>query len=239
MTPYNLGRRYERLLLLAVPISLASMIILIVALAFTTQKDKIAARCYEYAEKILADNKDRMNDLWIKNKSGPTDNNQKDLLKLMYKWELLIKSPRIFDVECYKVISDSIDERYHVSPRELIKRFNQDATNLRRTPLTFYGLEIPDKPTLSVFGTSVKIDLLTFTWVLQLVLAPLLIIWLGSLRNTRYSESLLVGSSTVISDIFPHFVNLYPVDYSPRTTWSMVAFSYAIVRVILLLLTSA
>ena len=35
-------------------------------------------------------------------------------------------------------------------------------------------------------------------------------VWLGSLYNTRYRETLLVGKANDIAAVFPHLINVYP-----------------------------
>lgn len=48
-----LGRRFERLLFFAAPLSLASLLTLFVVFASETQKERVTARCYEQAARLL------------------------------------------------------------------------------------------------------------------------------------------------------------------------------------------
>lgn len=51
---------------------------------------------------------------------------------------------------------------------------------------------------------------MTLIWLLQLAIAPIMVLWLGSLYQTRYRESLLIESAKTVSEIFPHVINAYP-----------------------------
>jgi len=91
-------------------------------------------------------------------------------------------------------------------PPRLVSRISQ----LRSTPLQFRGIEIPQNVDVAMLGTNVKISLESLTALLQVSLAPVLMIWLGSLYNTRYRETLLVGKANDIAAMFPHLINVYP-----------------------------
>ena len=95
-------------------------------------------------------------------------------------------------------------------PGKLIEDFGSRVSQLRSTPLQFRGIEIPEKADVAMLGTNIKIRLESLTALLQVSLAPVLIIWLGSLYNTRYRESLLVGKANDITTVFPHLINVYP-----------------------------
>ena len=77
--------------------------------------------------------------------------------------------------------------------------------------IDYLGIELPEKATLSVLGTSIKIELLAFTTLLQVVLWPVILLWFGSLLNTRAAESLRIANTTDVSQLFPHIVNCYPM----------------------------
>ena len=62
-----------------------------------------------------------------------------------------------------------------------------------------------------MFGTEIVLELVTLARALQIALGPILILWLGSLYNTRHRESLYIGKSTDIRQVFPHLINVYPV----------------------------
>lgn len=99
------------------------------------------------------------------------------------------------------------------------------ANDLKNTPLQFRGIEIPQKADVGILGTNIKVSFDSLTAALQISLAPVLIIWLGSLYNTRYRESLLIGKSNDISLMFPHLINIYPaIDLPTLRKRSYIAF---------------
>jgi MFS family permease len=86
-----------------------------------------------------------------------------------------------------------------------------------------YGVEMPEKATMSIFGTPLTMELLTLTRALQVALAPALLLWLGSLYNTRQRETLYVREMRDVRQLFPHIVNVYPVgEFAPmrRKSWA-------------------
>ena len=91
----------------------------------------------------------------------------------------------------------------------------------------------------------------TLARVMQVVLAPLLLLWLGSLYNTRHRESLLIGRMKDVSALYPHLINVYPVVLRGNTAWDpprkkswskyvLLVFGmpaiYALIRIALLLI---
>ena len=65
MTLSILGRRYERLLLFAAPLSFATLLILFVVFATETQKERSTARCYESAASLLEAKYELANSAWV------------------------------------------------------------------------------------------------------------------------------------------------------------------------------
>lgn len=68
---------------------------------------------------------------------------------------------------------------------------------------------MPEKAKIELFGVVIMINILTLAQVLQLTLAPILILWLGSLFNTRYRETILIEGASSISELHPHCINIY------------------------------
>lgn len=204
----SLGKRYERLLMLSAPITLVVFLVFFVTMASDNQKDRFQARCYAVAADALSEKKDILNSQW------KTDQPviQSEFWGSSYKYELKMIFLDTFSVgKCYRVLLDELDKRYRKSPADIIEGFRNDVKTLRGGPLEFYGIELPEKAKLNIFGTGISIDLITLIWLLQLALAPILLLWLGSLYNTRYRESIFIGKASDITSIFPHTINVYPV----------------------------
>jgi len=244
MDASKLGLRYERLLILAGPLTLAAFVVLFVAVASDTQNDRIQARCYQATADTLNANSKTLSELWDK---------EKPVTKSEY-WGIDYRSriaQTLIDgliragpgIDCYDAMKAEIDKRSRASPSEIVEKLRHDAKALLSTPLQLYGIELPEQATINLLGTNIKVGLLPFTQVLQLVLAPLLILWLGSLYNTRFRESILIGSAANLADIFPHLINIYPSGQIPpmrKPNWlrqnvpNIVAFLYFATRVSLL-----
>ncbi len=206
-----LGRRYERLLLLSAPLTLVAIVVLFVVIAVDSQKDRVRARCLETAADALAENLALLQKTWDEVK--PAKPATKD-----YYWggtyKRAIERTWIYGLhagtDCYRTMDAETDARYRSSPTELIAKLREEAKVLSSAPLEYLGIELPDKATINIFGTSIKIGVLTFVQVLQFVLAPLLILWTGSLYNTRYRETRLIGAAESLTQVFPHSINIYP-----------------------------
>lgn len=207
MSIQKFGLRYERLLILAAPFSLACILVAFVAIASDFAKDKKAAECREVAANIVDKNLNELTILW---------NKRQMIGKVMfaneYVSETSIKMLGIFPYPCdYDIVRQ--DTNKAIGPSEFASKLRADAINIRdqssRRPVRSYGIEIPEKATFSILGTNVTVSILTLAQVLQLVLAPVLILWLGSLFNTRYRETILIESATSIATLHPHAINIY------------------------------
>jgi len=178
--------------MLVAPLTLAALVVLFIAIASESQKDRVQARCLQLAADVLTQRESQLNSLWEKAKpikSGYWGGDYKLEITTAWIYELHVGS------ECYKLMEQQTESRYRASPAEIISKLRQDATALNATPLQFYGVDLPDRATINFFGTVISIGLMTFTQILQIALAPLLILWLGSLYNTRYRETRLIGTA--------------------------------------------
>lgn len=206
MSAINLGRRFERLLLATAPITFASLLILFIAIASTTQEVRIKAHCYESIASALEKDQSSLNTAW----DHATPITQDSFAGSAYKYALELDVLNIHDFECYATFEKEVNERFRASPSNIISNFKKEAEAINQLPLELYGVELPDKATINVLGTNINIKIITFARTGQLVLAPIIILWLGSLYGTRYRETTLIGSSKNNSENFPHLINVYP-----------------------------
>lgn len=213
MSATTLGRRYERLLFLAAPLSLLCLILLFVALATTSQQERVTAKCFSSGATALEEKQSELADAF-KGATPPKANLPTDISYKLALGEVFIHT--FLGSSCYQLLSEQVDKRYRQDPKAIISSLRQEASKLAAGPIAFRGIELPEKATVNLFGTDIKIELMTFVQLLQAGLAPLLLLWIGSLYGTRYRESLLVGSASSISDIFPHIVNIYPAVRYPQ-----------------------
>lgn len=208
MTPDHLGRRYERLLFFSGPLTLVAIAVLLIAFTSTKQSERVLARCIEISVETLHKNEAQLNSKW--------DQYQEEKKRTKYfvnKYAFELKQVWIYpgiDSGCHKDIEPFLDQGADTPPSVLVKNLARRASELKSAPLQFRGIEIPQKADVGVLGTNIKINFDSLAAALQISLAPILIIWLGSLYNTRYRESLLIGKSNDISFMFPHLINIYP-----------------------------
>ena len=219
-----LGKRYERLLFFTAPLSLAAIVVLLVAIASTRQQERVEARCLATAAKVLEDKRPDLEKEWqlAKRLKGKTELwNSAYRLRISYAWIYSFQ-----DQGCYE-LADPILERLAVkSPPEIVAELEKRTKELQSKPIEMYGIILPSTTAVDLFGTKVQIDLLTLSRILQVVLLPVLLIWLGSLYTTRYRESILVANSSSIAELFPHVVNLYPVGNFPSARKRMRLYPY-------------
>ena len=190
-----------------------SALILLIAFASTTQNERMLANCLGVAIKTLDENKEQLNNDW----SAYTERKKKPKYSVNnYQFALtrVWISPGILS-GCHKEIEPLLQQGADTPPEKLIKDFTARASQLRSTPLQFKGIEIPQKIEVGILGTNIKINLDSLTALLQISLAPVLMIWLGSLYNTRHRETLFIGKSDDISTVFPHLINIYPAGELP------------------------
>lgn len=240
MSLSNLGRRYERLLFFAAPLALASILTLFVVFASNTQGERSTARCYEVAASMVEVKKDQADNAW----NTYIEKKRSNLAKIDYVHTLrrLLIDTRIGST-CWDIVLDEVERRSSNGIDAFVSSLRDDSKHLLSTPVRYPGVELPEKATIGLLGTNVSINLQLFISMLQIVLAPLLLLWLGSLYNTRYRETLLIGRAKLVTEVFPHLINVYPAVRYPeprRRSYiqpylaDLFATMYAIMRICLL-----
>lgn len=243
MSASRLGLRYERLLFFAGPLSIAALLVLFIAVATDSQQEKLQTRCYAEGVKALEAKKAELDGDWalqLNRKSARLSPDYRYELALRFVWIPAL----LGNGNCYALFEHMKSDELNLPPEALIKKFKQLADVPIIPPGRFYGVQIPEVATIGVFGTEIKIELVVFTQALQIALAPLLILWLGSLYSTRFRETMLTGKASQITEIFPHLLNAYAIGqvkalrkkswiryFAPR----LLAYWYAFTRGILVL----
>ena len=207
MTIYQLGLRYERLLILSAPITLACILVAFISVASEAATGEKNAACYDSAASIVEKN---LQDLEIKweqrEKIGKTQFANEYVSALSSYMIYAIGSSCDYNI-------GSQDTNKAIAPAEFAKKLKLEAKNIReesaKKSVHSYGIEMPEKANISFFGTTITMDALTLAKVMQLILGPILLLWLGSLFNTRYRETIMIETTTSISDLYPHCINLY------------------------------
>lgn len=208
MDANSMGRRFERLLFLAAPLAVASLLVVFVALASDQQEERKRARCLRSAADAINLYEGDLNEA-RRGKRVVIEGMEATAYWLALRFALIpweVRNPGCLEHFPRLGIADKILE-----PKALIEKARKEATELDGRPLALYGIELPDKATLSLFGTVIKMDLTTLVRVMQIALGPILILWLSSIYQTRHRESLLIGRMRDVSTLYPHLVNVYPV----------------------------
>jgi len=207
MSIQKIGVRYERLLILAAPITFACILVAFIAVASEAVTDKKNADCYDSAALVVENNIYDLEAKWKRReKIGKVEFANEYVMALAQYMIYGLRSP------CeYKIGTQ--DTNKAISPKEFAEKLKLEASKIReesaKKPVRSYGIEMPEKVKIAFFGVGITINILTLAQVLQLTLAPILILWLGSLFNTRYRETILIESATSISELYPHCINLY------------------------------
>ena len=241
MSALRIGLRYERMLLLSAPLTLSALLILFIAVASDNQQERQQAKCAAEAATVLESHKAELDLAWAQRAL-----NIKQRLSNDYNYRFAVKKAWMHGLNvgsvCYHSMDSKKDGELEQSPQDLIGSLRKTAETVAKVPLRWYGVEIPEFASLNFFGTEIKIELIRLTQALQLALAPLLLLWLGSMYGTRYRETMLVGESQKVTDIFPHLINVYAVGRIPdlrKKSWTQYCFPslvlglYTTIRIIL------
>jgi hypothetical protein len=213
-----LGRRYERLMLLTAPMTFATGLLLFVALALNTQQEIVRANCLNegaYALEKSADVKNK----WAEAKPINSNNLWGSHYKIALASAIIQGVPRmpsgISEQQCAKYLDGLIETRFRAAPADIIARLRQEAKAVTEAPFEFYGVELPEKASIGLLGTTIKFRWSQLSLLLVAVLGPLMMLWYASIYQTRYRETQLIAKAKSIWEIFPHSVNSYPVVQIP------------------------
>ena len=213
MSAREMGLRYERLLFLAGPLSLVTLLLLFVAIAADHRAESSQANCWIAAANAIEESRNGLDSAWdeqrlrINARVGKSPAYRKAIIDV---W-IQARSPR----NCFRSLIEMSDEELFKSPQLLVETFRKSAAVAMKSPVSMYGIEMPEIATISILGTQLKMELLTLTRALQVGLAPVLLLWLGSLYNTRQREAMYVSKMVDVKSLFPHIVNVYPVGNFP------------------------
>ncbi|MFC7434929.1 hypothetical protein ACFQNJ_10435 [Hydrogenophaga bisanensis] len=219
MEPSAIGRRFERLLFFAGPLALMCVLMFFVAYASEEQEERRRAKCLRSIAEVIANSQDDLEAARSRSsKLGPRVQSIEAwsaLRQVLIPWE-------VRNSQCDQYLPKFDIKDKIPSPSELIERLSKEADVLVAKPLTLYGVELPDRASISALGTPIRMELQTLVRVLQVVLGPILVLWLGSLYNTRHRETLFIGHLSDVRGLYPHLINVYPVSLHGAPTWNML-----------------
>jgi hypothetical protein len=210
----TIGLRYERLLFWAAPITLAACAVFIANLGYNTQQERLDATCYDKAANAIKDHEQDFSNRWRQVEKDRKREGDRSVESTYYNRDISVMLIYAIHSECWQLINDQKIELIQ-NPSKLIELFTNNSETLKKKPIRMYGIEIPDTATVSVLGTSIKIAIGTFIQALQVALAPVLLLWLGSLYHTRLREALSLKKIDSILSVYPHVINVFPTGTYP------------------------
>ena len=206
----SIGRRFERLLFFAAPLAVVSLLVMFVALASEQQEERKRAKCLRSVVETIsvnqADLEQAQQGRRVLIRGTATTDYWLALRLVLIPWE----------VSNYPTFNEKVKP---ATPKVLMEKALAEAIALESKPLSLYGIELPEKATLNLLGTPIKMDLTTLVRVMQIALAPLLVLWLSSLYQTRHRETLLIARMRDVSTLYPHLINVYPVSLRGDGAW--------------------
>ncbi|WP_447733565.1 hypothetical protein [Pseudomonas shirazensis] len=211
--------RYERLLFWAAPITLAACAVLIITLGHNTYEDRRVANCYDQAAVVIESDAQLVGAWSIAQLESKRDRSKVPII--MYGGDVAKKLIYGLNSTCWNGLVEQRDS-LEQSPISLVGEFKKNAEDLRKKPIKLYGVEIPDVATVGLAGTKIQIAMSSFVQAFQIALAPIMLLWLGSLYHTRQREITSIKMSESILSVHPHVINVFPVGYYPelrRKNW--------------------
>lgn len=206
----SLGQRYERLLVLAAPLLILALLVLLISIAAENQEEYFQGRCYGVAADILVVNEAALSSYLPPPKANSRLRREMEI-EYSYRVKLAMINGLSPSSKCYKFINGVLGSGSFTPPKELAEKWRSKTKEVVAAPIQYAGIEIPDRASLGLFGTVIKVELLVLIQALQFALAPIILLWLGSLYNTRFRETQFNGAAKAITDVFPHVLNVYPV----------------------------
>ncbi len=240
----NLGRRYERLLMISAPLAIAALLVLLVSYAGTNAKDRVRGACLSKYATLLGANLEKLESAWDPKRVEP--GHWSYGLEQFLVHEEIRKVVReipvsIAEIECLSVENEITNPDVREKPAVMVARLKAEAEKLLKTPLAIGKVTLPDKASVSFIGMKFELEVTDLAGILQLVLGPVILLWLGSLLATRTAETQKIAVTDQFEKVFPHYVNGYPTGnmpiikrksrYLPRPE-SWVFFTHAFARVV-------
>ncbi|UPG92694.1 hypothetical protein [Luteibacter aegosomatissinici] len=239
----TLGKRVERIMFLGVLVTIACLTLMVVCLGLSAGNDRGVARAYAiYAGKIEAE---------LPNFEQAWNEASTEKVPFMstYDWatyelsydklvtRYYLTAERFVDVgDELSAFNKGIDKR---SPKALVSDLRARSKALLEKPASVYGISIPSQIGVDVGATHVTSSLESMALIARIVLAPVLILWLGNYLGTRQREVLVIGASQSVLQIHPHLLNCFAVvkdrvvRKAERLDRTMGLFLTAVARVII------
>lgn len=209
-----LGRRVERLLYLSAPISFAAFVVLFIALAIDSNEGRFSELCHNKVLAAFEANRAHLETLFPNKAPSPAHHTFSEYRVQVIGILINVSSP----AKCYALTREYSSTYSKLSPTQIGDDLRKKIKELKIQRFSYLGSELPEKAAIDVFGTKVLVELQVFITLLQVVLAPVMFLWLGSLLNSRFAEITRIVAITDPTKVYPHVVNTYAgrATFSPR-----------------------
>lgn len=211
MSALELGKRYERLMMSSAPLAIAAAFLLFTSVASKDKNNSNLATCYELASSAVALKKSELQKEWDTyeeySKRIPNFPN-------VYTLTLRLSWANRIDAETFarcEAVTTEIEKSGNLAPDVLEQRWAAESRKLANAPVVAHGISIESETQVTIVGTKVKVQITSLVTALQFALGPLLVLWLGSLYQTRFRESIYNSRARSLVEVYPHLINVYPL----------------------------
>ncbi|MDL2283940.1 hypothetical protein LJC19_02185 [Oxalobacter sp. OttesenSCG-928-P03] len=118
------------------------------------------------------------------------------------------------------ILSSLFRSKEPKSPGDWLSEIRKREEELASQPIKVWGIETPLAVPLQYGQAQYAIPLSIFSVSLQIILVPLLIVWMSSLYMTRQRELLLIRQLDDYKFAQPHMLNILPIYWMSCPDWS-------------------
>lgn len=218
------GRRVERTLYFGFLLTIASFALLAICIGLRAGSDRAAARAYTYLADHIQEGLTTLNAQYqlCHTSSGSFAKDACFQYNHAYNDIALNYLRRADgDLATYKEMQAFVDGMTDEDPSRLASDLRRKVALIVEKPATIYGITIPSQVAFDLAGNRVTSSLDTTALFAEILLGPVLILWLGSYTGTRLRETWIISQSNSIFDVYPHLLNSYPIlaDRSKTKRW--------------------
>jgi hypothetical protein len=139
-----------------------------------------------------------------------------------------LQEPQTYRAALTKIISDVVASargrstdyelnkyaNFKISPAELQRKLQEQLQAIENTPTNVWGILTPSHFQLEYAGREYQFPFSFVSEVLEIILAPLIVGWLGAIYATRQRELLLIAKLENYKLAFPYILNFLPVQFT-------------------------
>ena len=212
----TLGKRFERVLFFGIFVTIACVALMVASAALNAGSERRLAAGYRAFALLVDDANGPLQEAWRQAAREPA-------VAAEPAWKLYGLRYERLAVDHYLSTWHLVDVGKELTafnltvgrktPAEVSRMLRKMADELMAHPASAFGVTVPYELAMAVGESHVTSSLESVVFVARLVLAPVLILWLGNYIGTRYRELLVIRRSESIIDIHPHLLNCFAVTF--------------------------